>query len=549
MSADTRLRPRNCIKFARRVKVDLDRDVRDWPRANKGYAMSTRVITEMQRAAASAQRAPALDMRSPESAANDTVNVSSARLPSRRIPIRFSGIRAGLRWLDVIVASLVATYFLLHSGAGFLHASMYQFTPFALIPVTLSWSLRTASAYNLEFNRGIVDHILTAANGSGIPLGVLALAIHLIYPSDIAPFALAAIFTTWLVVNCLHIHALAIGRRLARAGWISENVVIVGSTENAQRLIERNAKSRELNIVGIFDDRLARAPSSLAGAPLLGKLDDLFEWDRLPEIDRIVVTVTSDARDRVRAMIDRLRVLPQRVVLLLDLEGFDPETESLAQIAHSPAAYVSGSPKDARRAVSKRVFDLVFTSLMTIAFGPFLILLAVAIKLESKGPVIFRQKRHGFNNQIIRVWKFRTMRDDPEAAERISQQTVADDPRITRIGRIIRQTSLDELPQLWNVLKGEMSIVGPRPHAVGMTSETQSVQNIVADYAHRHRVKPGITGWAQINGSRGPVHTKELVRERVRLDMEYVNRSSLWLDLHIMLLTVPRLLGDAKRIR
>lgn len=511
--------------------------------------MSTRVITEMQRAAASAQPAPASEAAPLESPANDTVNVASARLPSRRIPIRFSGIRAGLRWLDIVVASLIAAYFLLHSGAGFLHASVYQFTPFALIPVVLSWSLRAASAYNLGFNRGILDHILTAAYGSGIPLGLLALAIYLIYPSDIASFALAAIFSSWLVVNCLHIHALAIGRHLARAGWISENVVIVGSTENAQRLIKRNAKSRELNIVGIFDDRLSRAPSSLAGAPLLGQLDDLFEWERLPEIDRIIVTVTSDARDRVRAMIDRLRVLPQRVVLLLDLDGFDPETESLAQIAHSPAAYVSGSPKDARRALSKRVFDLFFASLMTVAFSPLLILLAIAIKLESKGPVIFRQKRHGFNNQIIRVWKFRTMRDDPNAAERISQQTVADDPRITRIGRIIRQTSLDELPQLWNVMKGEMSIVGPRPHAVGMTSEAQSVQNIVGDYAHRHRVKPGITGWAQINGSRGPVHTKELVRERVRLDMEYVNRSNLWLDLHIMLLTLPRLLGDAKTIR
>lgn len=511
--------------------------------------MSTRVANELHKTSIVARNASVRDVDRPESPANDTVDVASAQLPSRRFPLRFSGIRAGLRWLDAIVASLIATYFLLHSGAGFLYASVYQFTPFALIPVVLSWSLRTASAYNLGFNRGIIDHVLTTAYGSGLPLGCLALAIHIIYPADIAPFALAAIFSTWLVINCLHIHALVIGRHLARVGWISENVIIVGSTENAQRLIERNAKSRELNIVGIFDDRLSRAPTTLAGTPLLGQLDDLFEWDRLPEIDRIIVTVTSDARDRVRAMIDRLRVLPQRVVLLLDLEGFDPETESLAQIAHSPAAYVSGSPNDARRALSKRIFDLFFASLMLVLFSPLLIFLALAIKLESKGPVIFRQKRHGFNNQIIRVWKFRTMRDDPDAAEKISQQTVADDPRITRVGRIIRQTSLDELPQLWNVLKGEMSIVGPRPHAVGMTSETQSVQNIVGDYAHRHRVKPGITGWAQINGSRGPVHTKELVRERVRLDVEYVNRSSFWLDLHVMLMTVPCLLGDANKIR
>lgn len=511
--------------------------------------MSTDIIQGVEQGGRPKRSEPPASGESVETPANDTVDVTSARLPSRRIPIRFAGIRLGLRWLDVIVACLIATYFLLHSGAGFLFASVYQFTPFALIPIILSWSLRSASAYNLGFKRSVIDHVLTTAYGSGVPLAFLALAINLIYREDVAPFALAAIFSTWLVVNCVHIHVLVIGRHFARAGWISENVVIVGATQNAQRLIERNARSRELNIVGIFDDRLSRAPKSLAGAPLLGRLDDLFDWDRLPEIDRIVVTVTSDARDRVRAMVDRLRILPQRVVLLLDLEGFDPETESLAQIAHSPAAYVSGSPHDARRAASKRVFDVVCASIMLVVFSPLLALLALAIRLESKGPIIFRQKRHGFNNQIIKVWKFRSMRDDPEAAERISQQTIADDPRITRIGRLIRRTSIDELPQLWNVLRGEMSIVGPRPHAVGMTSEEQSVQNIVGDYAHRHRAKPGITGWAQINGSRGPVHTKELVRERVRLDMEYVNRSSFWFDSYIILMTLPRLFGDATEIR
>jgi len=511
--------------------------------------MSTDLIHEVEQRVQAVRAEPAIAIKPFKIAANDTIDVAAARLPSRRFPIRFSGLRMGLRWLDILAAALISSYFLLLSGAGFLFASVYQFTPFALIPVVLSWSLRTSNAYNLGFKRGVLDHVLVTAYGSGIPLAALGLAISWIYREDVTPFALAAIFSTWLVANCLHIHVLVIGRHLARAGWIGENVVIVGATENAQRLIERNARSRELNIVGIFDDRLSRAPKAMAGAPLLGRLDDLFEWDRLPEIDRIVVTVTSDARDRVRGMLDRLRILPHRVVLLLDLDGFDPETESLAQIAHSPAAYVSGSPHDARRAASKRVFDLVFASLMLIAFSPILLALAIAIKLESQGPVIFRQKRHGFNNQIIRVWKFRSMQDDPKAEECISQQTISDDPRITRIGKFIRQTSIDELPQLWNVIKGEMSIVGPRPHAVGMTSEEHAVQNIVGDYAHRHRVKPGITGWAQINGSRGPVHTKELVRERVRLDMEYVNRSSFWFDFYIMLMTLPRLLGDATKVR
>ncbi|MEL6666591.1 MAG: exopolysaccharide biosynthesis polyprenyl glycosylphosphotransferase [Pseudomonadota bacterium] len=481
--------------------------------------------------------------------ANDTVNVASARLPSMRIPFRVAGMRFALRVFDLTIASLIVAYFLMASGIGLLSATVSQILPFALIPLVTSWGLRTVSAYRFRLSQGIVDHLVATAYGSGLPLAALAFLTGWLYPTELVHWATIAIFTTWVAVTSCHIIFLVLGRQMTRAGWIGENVVIVGATPNARRMIEQNAKTRELNIVGIFDDRLERAPRSMAGAPLLGKLDDLLAWERLPEIDRIVVTVTSDARDRVKTLVDRLRILPQRVVLLLDLDGFDPETESLAKIAHSPAAYVSGSPHDTRRAISKRFFDLFFASAMLIAFSPLLLVLSIAIKLESKGPVLFRQNRHGFNNQIIKVWKFRSMRHDPAAAERISKQTVADDPRITRIGRFIRQTSIDELPQLVNVLKGEMSIVGPRPHAVGMTTEEQSVQNIVGDYAHRHRVKPGITGWAQINGSRGPVHTKELVRERVRLDMEYVNRSSFWFDFYIMLMTLPRLFGDAKTLR
>ncbi len=482
-------------------------------------------------------------------AANDAVNIGSARLPAKRISLSASGLRTLLKWADVLIACAFSWYFLALSGGNLLASTVYQILPFALIPVAMSWGLRLASAYEFSLNKGILDHLLSNANGAGLPLAGLGLATYLVYPSDVATWPVLAMVVTWLVINSVHAHALAFSRHSLRAGWMSENVVIVGATPNARRLIERNEATNELNIVGIFDDRLSRAPSDIGGAPLLGRLDDLLTWDRLPEIDRIVVTVTSDARHRVKALVDRLRILPQRVVLLLDLEGFDPESESLAKIAHSPAAYVSGSPRDSRRAISKRVFDLIAASVLLVAAIPLVLLLSLIIKLESPGPIFFRQRRHGFNNQIIRVWKFRSMRDDPDAAEQMRRQTEADDPRITRIGRFIRQTSIDEVPQLINVLKGEMSLVGPRPHAVGMTAQEQSVNSIVGDYAHRHRVKPGITGWAQINGSRGPVHTTELVRERVRLDMEYVNRSSFWLDCYILLMTLPRLLGDAHRTR
>ena len=511
--------------------------------------MSTRLLQDVNSSAITAQRTYVTVPETLETPANDTVDVTDARLPSRRIGLSRASLRTLLKLADCVIATTIVAGFLILSGTGILSATVSQILPFALIPVVALWGLSISSSYRLLRKNDIIDHVLATAYGSGLPLAALGAFTELVYTSPTAHWVMPTIFLTWLALNLVHAVALILGRQFVRAGWLSENVVIVGATPNARRLIERNAGTHELNIVGIFDDRLSRAPRHLIGAPLLGRLDDLLTWERLPEIARIVVTVTSDARDRVRDMVERLRVLPQRVVLLLDLDGFDPETESLAEIAHSPAAYVSGQPHDARRATSKRIFDFFFATSMLIVLSPLLALLALAIKLESRGPAIFRQNRHGFNNQIIKVWKFRSMRDDPQAAESMTHQTVADDPRITRIGRFIRQTSLDELPQLINVIRGEMSIVGPRPHAVGMTTEEQEVQNIVGDYAHRHRAKPGITGWAQINGSRGPVHTKALVRERVRLDMEYVNRSALWFDLYIILMTLPRLLGDAKTIR
>ena len=160
----------------------------------------------------------------------------------------------------------------------------------------------------------------------------------------------------------------------------------------------------------------------------------------------------------------------------------------------------------------------------------------------------FRQRRHGFNHETIVVWKFRSMRHAASDAT-ASRQVCAEDDRVTRVGRFIRATSLDELPQIFNVLSGEMSLVGPRPHAIGMMTGDVESARLVAEYAHRHRMKPGMTGWAAIHGSRGPVDTPEDVRRRVELDVEYIERQSLWLDLYIIAMTIPCLLGDRQAVR
>ena len=197
---------------------------------------------------------------------------------------------------------------------------------------------------------------------------------------------------------------------------------------------------------------------------------------------------------------------------------------------------------------AKRALDIVLSIAGLIALAPLMATVAVAIRLDSRGPIFFRQRRHGYMNEEIVVWKFRSMRveaSDYSAARQVS----ADDDRVTRVGRFIRKTSLDELPQIFNIISGEMSIVGPRPHAIGMLSGGAEASKLVESYAHRHRIKPGLTGWAAVNGSRGPVNTAEDVRRRVALDLDYVERQSFWMDIAIILRTVPCLLGDSGAVR
>ncbi|MEO1029196.1 MAG: exopolysaccharide biosynthesis polyprenyl glycosylphosphotransferase [Pseudomonadota bacterium] len=475
--------------------------------------------------------------------------LSSTDSKIRQLPVSLNTLRSAAKLFDLLALYLLVLGCMSALELNILSLPLGMALPWLLYPVICYRAIKVAGGYRMVASRQIWTQIRRVFIAILVASGLSLIAIWIVYGGSVLPSYSPLLALGIVLLSGLHAYYVGLIKHFFRTGQLSENVVIVGATERAQKLIERNRSSNELNIVGMFDDRLDRVPQSIAGIPLLGRLDDLLLWDKLPEIDRVIVTVTSDARSRVRQLIDRLRVLPNRIVLLLDLDGFCLETESLAEIAHSPAAYVSGSPDDTSRAIIKRFADIGFASLMLVGFLPIILVVAVAIKLDSKGPILFRQQRHGFNNQIIRVWKFRSMRDDPEAAQRMSAQTTENDPRVTRIGRFIRATSLDELPQLINVLTGSMSIVGPRPHAIGMTSEDTDVQAIVREYAHRHRVKPGITGWAQINGSRGPVPTKELVRERVRLDMEYINRASFWFDLYIMLMTAPVLLGDRQNQR
>jgi exopolysaccharide biosynthesis polyprenyl glycosylphosphotransferase len=240
------------------------------------------------------------------------------------------------------------------------------------------------------------------------------------------------------------------------------------------------------------------------------------------------------------------RIVGRLSALAVDVAVYDVAADSVATAGADPLPAprrVVRRPLNARQRVMKDIEDRLLGVVLLVLLMPVLALVALAVKLSSPGPVLFKQKRHGFRGQEILVYKFRTMRRD--AADYSGRnQTQRGDPRITRIGRILRSTSLDELPQLLNVVRGEMSLVGPRPHPIDMRTNGELCQEIVHNYESRHRVRPGITGWAQINGYRGATTTREQVEGRVRLDNHYIDNWSLLFDLRIMALTAVRLFAD-----
>ena len=410
-------------------------------------------------------------------------------------------------------------------------------------------ALSLFNTYGFSARQGLLRQLarVSAAFAIGASVAVLAL-LSVAQPALLIPPMQVWTPTAWALVCGLHLAWWLVVRHWRATGRLTPNVIVVGATGAAERLIASMLNSREVNVLGLFDDRAARSPRSISGVPVLGDTKALLEHRIMPFVDRIVISVPSAARVRVAELIERLRVLPNEITLLLDGEDDADEAAAIGRIADVPLALISGVPANETRALVKRMQDVVFASLALIPALPIMGLVALAIRLDSPGPVLFRQRRHGFNNEEIIVWKFRSMKVE-SADARATRQISANDDRVTKVGKFIRRTSLDELPQIFNVLTGQMSLVGPRPHAIGMMTGDVESARLVAEYAHRHRMKPGMTGWAAVHGSRGPVDTPELVQKRVAYDVEYIQRQSFWLDLWIMLITIPCLLGDSEAVR
>lgn len=335
-------------------------------------------------------------------------------------------------------------------------------------------------------------------------------------------------------------------RRWVRSGRMERRAVIVGGGTVAEALIHEIEQQpyNDIRICGIFDDRDdVRSPPVVAGHPKLGNTEELIEFARLARIDLMIVTLPITAEARVLAMLRKLWVLPIDIRLSAHANQLRFRPRAYSYIGSVPMLDVFDRPITNWDKVAKRAFDILFSLLGIIIFSPIMLATAIAIKLDSPGPVIFRQQRYGFNNRIIEVLKFRSMyteQCDPAARKSVTR----DDPRVTRVGRFIRKTSIDELPQFFNALMGTLSLVGPRPHAVSSRANNMLFNEVVDGYFARHRVKPGVTGWAQINGWRGETDNEEKILKRTEFDLYYIENWSLALDFKILLLTPIRLLNS-----
>ncbi|GEO80139.1 undecaprenyl-phosphate glucose phosphotransferase [Pararhodospirillum oryzae] len=334
--------------------------------------------------------------------------------------------------------------------------------------------------------------------------------------------------------------ALVLGE-LSRRQRLVRTVAVIGGGSQGARLLALLKHQGEggVRVLGVFDDRMDRARDVVEPA---GTLDDLIALSRHQAIDDILIALPWGAEQRLLEVLDKLKPIPANIRLAPDAIGYHFLNSGFERFEGVPVYNIVGRPMGEWGALLKRAEDLVLGSVALVLLAPVMALCALAIRLESQGPILFKQQRYGYNNALIDVYKFRSMYHEArdESASRLATQN---DPRITRVGRLLRRTSLDELPQLLNVLNGSMSLVGPRPHATRAKAGGRLYQEVVREYAVRHKVKPGMTGWAQVKGWRGETDTEEKILRRVECDLYYMEHWSIMFDIEIMFRTVFVLTG------
>ncbi len=444
----------------------------------------------------------------------------------------------------VVVAGLAVFHF---HVAGLGSAGWDYAVASTAVAVSLVAACQSLGLYDVRMLRKLTDSILKTTLVWSAVMLICAVAAMFLAPSDattklwlflLFPAGLGLLLASRLVVNLFV-------RRWARQGRLNRRTVIVGADANGEGLIKllKSEPETGIQVLGVFDDRNDdRSLQTCGGAPKLGKVEDIVEFARRTRLDLVLFALPISAETRILNMLKQLWVLPVDIRLSAHANSLRFRPRSYAYVGKVPTIHIGEQPIRDWDLLTKWLFDRIVGGAVLLLISPILALIALAIKLDSPGPVLFKQKRFGFNNDRVDVFKFRSLyhdQADPLAAKTVTKN----DRRVTRVGRFIRRSSLDELPQLFNVVfAGNLSLVGPRPHAVQQKLENRMLDEAVDGYFARHRVKPGMTGWAQINGWRGELDTTEKIQKRVEFDLAYIENWSLLFDLYILVKTPLALL-------
>jgi putative colanic acid biosynthesis UDP-glucose lipid carrier transferase len=347
----------------------------------------------------------------------------------------------------------------------------------------------------------------------------------------------------WVVLGLLFL----VGFRMCIFGFLKyqrskgrnfRRVIVVGAGDLGKKLIKQIHESgwAGYKIIGLFDDDVQLHGQKIHGHEVNGSLSEIGAFFRYNQVDEVWIALPLRAELRVKEVLFSLRHETVNIKLIPDIFGFSLLNHSMTEVAGLPAVNLSDTPMGGGNQLIKAIEDRLLGLLIFILISPVMLIIFIAIKLTSSGPALFKQKRHGWDGRVINVYKFRTMKQHIEEGGAITPAS-KNDERITPVGAFLRRTSLDELPQFYNVLQGRMSIVGPRPHAV---QHNELYKDQVNQYMLRHMVKPGITGWAQVNGLRGETDTLDKMKKRIEYDLYYIENWSLWFDLRIILLTMVK---------
>lgn len=395
--------------------------------------------------------------------------------------------------------------------------------------------LRMFGEFPLENGRSVLlpgSAILTAW------VTVIGILLFLAFATKLSGMYSRKVVLTWFAVTPFALHgaqefARQLLHRLALSGMVARSKVIVGLNETGRELAQKIAEDPCRGVVkGYFDDRNEERLADAGHCTTLGGVKDVADYVKRKSINVVYIALPMSRDPRIVRLLDRLRDTTASIYFVPAGLPFDMIQARVDSIGEIPVIAVCETPFYGINGVLKRATDLVIAHLILLLIWPLMLAIAIGVRRSSSGPVLFKQRRYGLDGKEIPVYKFRTM-TVCEDGDRI-EQAKKDDQRITRFGAFLRRTSLDELPQLFNVIQGTMSMVGPRPHAV---AHNEQYRTLIDGYMIRHKVKPGITGWAQVNGFRGETQSVELMKKRIEHDLDYLKHWSLSLDLWIMFKT------------